>query len=95
MSVIGLRTSMLAGGVGDRAHIPQERGGARLWAFARGWRRIEVAKAKVVGKRMSGGRTNINRDGVDLSFKLRSPTKIALDIATTSFDKKKENWNLL
>ena len=41
------------------------------------------------GRRMSGRRTNINRDGVDVSFKLRSPTKIALDTDILSFDKKK------
>ena len=27
-SAVGLHTSMLAGGIGNRAHIPQERGGA-------------------------------------------------------------------
>jgi hypothetical protein len=32
------------------------------------------------GSGMGGGRTNINRDGVDVGFKLRLPSKIALDI---------------
>jgi len=32
------------------------------------------------GGGMSGGWTNINRDGVDVRLKLRSPSKIAFDI---------------
>jgi hypothetical protein len=35
----------------------------------------------------AGGRTNINRDGVDVGFKLHSPSKIALDIGVHWFDK--------
>jgi len=33
---------------------------------------------------------NVNRDGVDLRFKLRSPPKITFDINTEWLDKKKE-----
>jgi len=32
------------------------------------------------GSEMGAGRAKLNRDGVDVSFKLRSPSKIALDL---------------
>jgi len=40
------------------------------------------------GSGMGGGCTNLNSDGVDLSFKLRSPSKIMLDINAGWLDKK-------
>ena len=40
------------------------------------------------GSGMTGGRTKLNRDGVDGRFKLRLPSKIAFDIDARSFDKK-------
>jgi hypothetical protein len=40
------------------------------------------------GGGMGGGRTNLNRDGVDLSFKLRSPSKITFDMNAGYLDKK-------
>ena len=45
---LGFELVRFAGGVGDQAHIPQERGGAPRWVVARYWGRIEVARTKVV-----------------------------------------------
>jgi len=44
----GIRGCPLAGEVGDRAHIPQERGGAPGWLNVCGWGRNEVVRTKVV-----------------------------------------------
>ena len=52
-------------------------------------------KGKGSGRRMSGGWMNINCDGVDVSFKLCSSTKIALDICILLFDKKKKSSIIL
>jgi len=47
-SAIGLRTFTLAGGAVDRAHIPQERGGAPGQVYARGWEGFEIEGEVVV-----------------------------------------------
>ena len=39
--------------------------------------------------------TKINRDGIDVIFKLCSPEKIALDIGAASFDNKIKNSIIL
>jgi len=59
--VAGIRVPVLAGGAFDRAHIPQERGGAPGGVVAYSWEGVELVKAKVVG-----GRTDINHDAVDV-----------------------------
>ena len=66
----------------NRAHIPHERGGAL-------WRRVSYVSGRGWGGESDGGgeimreeRTKINRDGVDVSLKLCSPTKIMRDIST-------------
>jgi len=41
------------------------------------------------------GRPNINRDAVDLRFKLRSPSKIAFDMNAGQFDKEIKTWIML
>jgi hypothetical protein len=43
---------------------------------------------KVSGGKMDGRRTKLNHDMVDGTFKLRSSSKIALDISIRCFDKK-------
>ena len=48
-----------------------------------------------MGGGMSGGQTNINRDAVDVRFKLRSPPKITFDIGTSLHDKKNKTWIIL
>jgi len=40
------------------------------------------------GSGMGEGRAKLNHDGVDVSFKLRSSSQIALDINTQQYDKK-------
>ena len=45
---------------------------------------------KVSSSEMGGRRMNLNHDVVDGVFKLRSSSKIALDIGIRSFDKKIE-----
>jgi len=47
------------------------------------------------GGGMSGGWTNINRDGVDVPLKLRSPSKIAFDINAQLHNKKIKNSIIL
>lgn len=47
------------------------------------------------GGGMSGGRTNINCDVVDVRFKLRSPTKITFDIGASVHNKKNKNSIIL
>jgi hypothetical protein len=56
--------------------------------FACGWRRIGGGEGEGSGGRMGGRRTNLNRDGVDLSFKLRFPSKITFDMNVEYLDKK-------
>ena len=78
---------IFAEGVGERAHIPQRRGGAPGWTF------VCCRRAKMGGEGEDGGgrderrRTKINRDLVDGGLKLRSPLKIVFDINTCKFDK--------
>jgi len=47
-SAVRLRTSTRAGDFGDRAHIPQGRGGAPGHVFACGWEEFEIARGEVV-----------------------------------------------
>jgi hypothetical protein len=54
-----------------------------------------VAKGGGGGGWMSGGRTNINCDAVDVRFKLRSPAKITFDIGASLDDKENKNWIIL
>ena len=53
------------------AHIPQQKGGARSGVDACGWGRMAVERAMVMIEER--GWANINRDAVDVWFKLRSP----------------------
>ena len=44
----GIRVPVLVGGILDRAHIPQERGGAPGRVFACSWETVELERAKMV-----------------------------------------------
>jgi hypothetical protein len=46
--VAGIRVPELAGGIVDRAHIPQERGGAPGGEVACSWEGAELERAKMV-----------------------------------------------
>jgi len=46
--VAGIRVPVLAGGIVDRAHIPQWRGGARGGVVVCSWEEVELERAKMV-----------------------------------------------
>jgi len=46
--VAGIRIPVLARGIVDRAHIPQERGGAPGGIVACSWEGVELERAKMV-----------------------------------------------
>jgi hypothetical protein len=46
--VAGIRGPVFVGGVVDRAHIPQERGGDPGGVVACSWEGVELVRAKVV-----------------------------------------------
>ena len=63
----GICVPLPTGGIVDQAHIPQERGGALGKVVACSWEGVELERVKTVG-----GRTDINRDAVDVRLKLCS-----------------------
>jgi len=69
-------------------HIPHERVGAPWRVVSCGLGRGWGGEGAGGGEGMREERTKVNRDGVDASFKLRSPAKIALDIGSRYFDNK-------
>ena len=46
--MVGICVPVLAGGIVDRAHIPQERGGAPGGVVACSWEGVELQRAKRV-----------------------------------------------